>query len=205
MDSDRTCYSSASGSHAPRHSTNKFMSLLFLCIVVFTAACSKKQTTQARGSDQSSPQSSTKATLPSSKTLSLPVNFERRTGDLDEMVKRRNIRALVLLNPIGFFYDKGTPRGAIYEGLEEFQKFVNTKLRTGKLKVAVTYISVAPSQIEAALTEGLGDLVANAVVITPEREQRFAFSTPIQTDVTQIVVVSFTATCGTRQRLRCGS
>ena len=37
--------------------------------------------------------------------------FARRTGDLDEMVKSRNIRALVLLNPIGFFYDKGQPQG----------------------------------------------------------------------------------------------
>jgi len=188
LDSDRTRSSSASGPYAPRHSTKQFMSLLVLCIAVFAAACNKKQTPQPTGSDQSSPQSSIKATLLSSKTLSLPVNFERRTGDLDEMVKRRNIRALVILNPIGFFYDKGTPRGAIYEALEEFQKFANAKLKTDKLKVGITYIPVAPSQIEAALTEGLGDLVANAVVITPEREQRFAFSTPIQTDVTQIVV-----------------
>ena len=104
------------------------------------------------------------------------------------MVKARNIRALVLLNPIGFFYDKGMPRGAIYEALEEFQKFVNKKLKTGKLTVNITYLPIAPGQLEAALTEGMGDLVANAVVITPEREQRFAFSVPIQTDVTQIVV-----------------
>jgi membrane-bound lytic murein transglycosylase MltF len=34
----------------------------------------------------------------------------------------------------------------------------------------------------------MGDLIANAVVITPEREQRVAFSIPIQTDVTQIIV-----------------
>ena len=50
--------------------------------------------------------------------------FARRTGDLDEMAKDRNIRALVILNPIGFFYDKGQPRGVNYEALEEFQKFV---------------------------------------------------------------------------------
>jgi membrane-bound lytic murein transglycosylase MltF len=120
--------------------------------------------------------------------LSLPINFQRRTTDLDDMVKARNIRALVVLNPIGFFYDKGMPRGAIYEALEEFQKFVNKKLKTGKLTVNITYLPVAPGQVEAALTEGMGDLVANAVVITPEREQRFAFSVPIQTDVAQIVV-----------------
>jgi ABC-type amino acid transport substrate-binding protein len=43
----------------------------------------------------------------------------------------------------------------------------------------MTEFPVAPGQLEAALTEGMGDLVANAVVITPEREQRFAFSVPI--------------------------
>src|SRR5271169_4315792 len=104
------------------------------------------------------------------------------------MVKARNIRALVVLNPIGFFYDKGMPRGAIFEALEEFQKFVNKKLKTGKLTVNIPYLPVAPGQLEAALTKGMGDLVANAVVITPERQQRFAFSVPIQTDVTQIVL-----------------
>jgi len=104
------------------------------------------------------------------------------------MVKRRNIRVLVILNPIGFFYDRGTPRGAIYEGLEEFQKFANKQPKMGTLDLKITYLPVAPTQVEAAITEGMGDLVANAIVITPEREQRFAFSTPIQTDVTQIVV-----------------
>jgi hypothetical protein len=32
--------------------------------------------------------------------LHLPVHLQRRTGDLDEMLRARNIRALVLLNPI---------------------------------------------------------------------------------------------------------
>jgi len=35
------------------------------------------------------------------------------------MVKRRRIRALVILNPIGFFCDQGKPQGAIYEALQE--------------------------------------------------------------------------------------
>jgi len=83
-----------------------------------------------------------------------------------------------------FFYDKGTPKGAIYEALEEFQRFVNQKLPSGTLGVRITYLPMAPAQLEAALTEGIGDLVANAVAITPEREQKFAFSSPIQTGLT---------------------
>ncbi len=104
------------------------------------------------------------------------------------MVKRRNIRALLIINPIGFFYDKGQPHGVMYEALEEFQKFANQKLKTGKLQVKVTFLPMRIDQIEAALTEGLGDMVAYGIVVTPEREKRVAFSTPLQTDVSQIIV-----------------
>jgi membrane-bound lytic murein transglycosylase MltF len=48
------------------------------------------------------------------------MGFTRDTGDLDAMKKRRQIRALVILNPIGFFYAKGLPRGIMFEALEAF-------------------------------------------------------------------------------------
>ncbi len=104
------------------------------------------------------------------------------------MVKRRNIRALLLLNPISFFYDNGKPKGINYEALEAFEKFANQKLKTGKLPLKVTFLPVRVDQIEAALTEGMGDIIAHGIVVTPDREARVAFSTPIQTDVTQIIV-----------------
>jgi membrane-bound lytic murein transglycosylase MltF len=116
------------------------------------------------------------------------MTFTRDTGDLDAMMKRRRIRALVILNPVGFFYDKGHPRGAMYETLAEFQKFVNKKLKTGKLPITITFLPMRSDQIEKALSEGLGDIVAYGVVVTPEREKNFAFSIPLMTDVKQIVV-----------------
>jgi len=106
------------------------------------------------------------------------------------MIKRRNIRALVMINPIGFFYDKGKPMGAIYEAIRELQTYVNGKLKTENLKVQVSFIPVRPDQAEAALTNGIGDLIANAVVITPERQERVAFTIPIQKDVKQVLVSS---------------
>src|SRR5271165_167860 len=124
----------------------------------------------------------------SSNVISLPMGLTRDTGDLDVMVKRRKIRALVIINPIGFFYDKGMPRGAMYETLEAFQKFVNQKLKTGKLQVGVTFIPMRADQVQKALTEGIGDIVAYGVVVTPEREKLVAFSTPIISDVKQIIV-----------------
>jgi membrane-bound lytic murein transglycosylase MltF len=125
---------------------------------------------------------------PTSSTLTLPANVARRTGDLDDMVKRRTIRALVLLNPIGFFYENGHPKGAMYEALEEFQKFTNKKLKTGKVGLQVVFIPVRIDQVEAYLSQGVGDLVAHGVTTTPDREKKFAFSTPLVDDATQIIV-----------------
>jgi hypothetical protein len=53
--------------------------------------------------------------------LVLPVAVARRTGDLDEILKARNLRALVVNGRTGFFYDKGQPHGIFYEALDEFQ------------------------------------------------------------------------------------
>lgn len=121
-------------------------------------------------------------------SLELPITFERRLGDLDGMVKTHEIRALVVPSHSGFFYDKGQPRGIYYEALDEFQRFVNTKLKTGNLKTNVTFIPVRPEQLESALLEGVGDVVAYGVIVTPEREKKVLFTTPIGSDVKQVIV-----------------
>ena len=125
---------------------------------------------------------------PQEGALALPLTFGRYTGDLDVMSKRRNIRALVSYSRSGFFYDKGRPRGISYEAVEEFGRFLNKKLKTGKLKINLIFIPVKPEQLKAALTQGLGDFIAAGVVVTSERQQEVAFTVPIATDVKQIVV-----------------
>jgi membrane-bound lytic murein transglycosylase MltF len=159
--------------------------LLFACGKEAAPRAHKEEAKQTPAAAQAI--SADEPPAPSAGTV-LPAGFGRHTGDLDEIVQRRNIRALVILNPIAFFYDKGQPKGVMYEALEEFQKFANQQLKTGKRRVVVTFLPVRIDQIEAALTEGLGDMIAYGIVVTPEREKRVAFSTPIQTDVTQIIV-----------------
>src|SRR5215831_17226726 len=107
-----------------------------------------------------------------STSLRLPAPFGRYTDDLDAMVKRGNIRALVLINPIGFFYDNGQPMGIMYDALEALQAYINEKLKTRAQKVQVTFISLPPHQAEAALTAGVGGLGAYPLVITPERKEK---------------------------------
>jgi membrane-bound lytic murein transglycosylase MltF len=120
--------------------------------------------------------------------MSFSAPYGRHTDDLPGMLKRRNIRALVLINPIGFFYNNGQPMGVNYEALRAFETFVNQKYKTRALKVQVTFIPVRPDQVEDALQQGIGDVIAYAVIVTPDRQQRVAFTVPLQEDVKLIVV-----------------
>ena len=121
-------------------------------------------------------------------SLELPITFERQLGDLGGMAKRHQIRALVVPSHSGFFYDQGHPRGIYYEALDEFQRFVNMKLRTGSLKINVTFIPVRPEQLESALLQGIGDVIAYGVIVTAEREKQVLFTTPIESNVKQVIV-----------------
>src|SRR5271166_4911359 len=182
-------------SMASTSSRRALLSVVTVFAVLLLISCGKKETAPLALTEQATQQeapavavSSPDEPPPPSTGMALGPAFERHSGDLDEMAKRRNIRALVILSPIAFFYDKGLPRGVNYEALEEFQKFANEKLKSGKLQVKVTFLPMRIDQIEAALTEGVGDIIASGIVVTPEREKRVTFSTPIQTDVSQIIV-----------------
>ncbi len=124
----------------------------------------------------------------STASLELPITFARHLGDLEGMKKRHEIRVLVVPSHSGFFYDRGLPHGIYYEAFDEFQRFANQKLRTGNLKVNVTFIPVRPEQLEHALLEGVGDVVGYGVVVTPEREKMVLFTTPIDSNVKQVLV-----------------
>ncbi len=125
---------------------------------------------------------------PSSASLELPLTFRRHLGDLDGMKKRHVIRVLVVPSHSGFFYDKGVPRGIFYEAFEEFQRFINQKLKTGPVKITVTFIPARPEQLENGLLEGVADIIGYPVIVTPEREQKVLFTTPISASVNQVIV-----------------
>jgi hypothetical protein len=125
---------------------------------------------------------------PSGVAQGLPTPYQHWTGDLNGMIKRQQIRALVVYSRTAFFYDQGRPEDISYEALQEFQRTLNREFRTGNLPVTVTFLPLGYDQLEEALTSGLGDLIAIPVAITPERQQKVAFSTPVMTGVKQFVV-----------------
>jgi len=123
----------------------------------------------------------------SSPAKNLWAPFGLYTDDLDAMVKRRNIRALVLINPIGFFHDNGQPMGVMHDVLSALQTYVNQKFKTGALKVEISFIPVRPDQVEAALIQGVGDVVAYALVVTAERQPQVAFHGSLGNNAEQVL------------------
>ncbi|HEX8040194.1 MAG TPA: transporter substrate-binding domain-containing protein, partial [Chryseosolibacter sp.] len=101
------------------------------------------------------------------------VNFAKDpevSSDLDAIVKRGYINALVDNNSVSYFIYKGEPMGYEYELLSLFAKHINVDL-----KVKITSgINRAMDQ----LNKGEGDLIAFPLTVTKDRRKYVAFSKP---------------------------
>lgn len=116
------------------------------------------------------------------------------TGDLDGMVKRRVIRALVVYSKTFFFLDRGTERGISHDALKLFEDDINRQAAVKKqltarhLRVQVILLPVHRDRLIPVLLEGRGDIAAAFLTITPERQRLVDFSDPVFTGVDEIVV-----------------
>jgi membrane-bound lytic murein transglycosylase MltF len=114
-------------------------------------------------------------------------------GDLDQMIKRRRIRVLVVYSKTFYFLDRGQQRGTTYDTLRAFEDELNKRLGTGHLKVQVFFIPVGRDELMSGLVEGRGDIAAANLTITEERRQQVDFSDPFATGVDEIVVTGPTS------------
>src|SRR5688572_13516834 len=87
-------------------------------------------------------------------------------GDLDAIIKRRQLRVLVVPDKLTFFFDGSQLRGAVYEAMREFEMVLNKKLNTGKLPLSFIYIPARRSEVLKMLAEGRGDIAAARLPVT---------------------------------------
>jgi membrane-bound lytic murein transglycosylase F len=94
----------------------------------------------------------------------------RYTGDLDEMLKRKAIRIITRNAATTYFLHKGEQLGFEYELAGYFAKQLGLRVE----------IVVPPTRADLFryLNEGLGDVVAAGITVTPDREQEVAFGKP---------------------------
>jgi membrane-bound lytic murein transglycosylase MltF len=113
---------------------------------------------------------------------------EHWTGDIDGLLERRYIRALVLYNKTNFFYDGPQPRGITYEALKEFEKFLNGKLNTGNKPVHLIFIPVSPEEALKRMRDGRADIAASNLAIVSPLQEFVDFSDPIRERAREVVV-----------------
>ena len=122
------------------------------------------------------------------KAPELPVLVNKWTGDLDEMVKHRTIRVLVIPSRSTFFVDKGTQRGTAYEAMKAFEREYDQKQKSEKLKVHIVFIPVGAEEALDYLRTGRGDIITAPIIVTPERREQVDFTLPVWKDVREVIV-----------------
>ena len=116
------------------------------------------------------------------------LQLKQWTGDFDGMAERQVLRVLVVHNKMLYFLDQGRLRGVNVDLFNEFEKFINQKLKTGTIKIKVVFLPVQRDQLFTALAEGRGDIAASYLTITGSRKEVVDFSTPLLTGVKEILV-----------------
>ncbi len=111
-------------------------------------------------------------------------------GDLDSMIARRRIRALVPYTHLYYWIDGKERRGIAFEALNLFEEALNKQLKFYPPKVRVIFIPVARHQVIPLLEAGYGDVGYAGITITEERKKRVDFSTPSITSLKEIIVGS---------------
>ena len=122
-------------------------------------------------------------------TSHLSLISESRVEDLDAMLERRTIRALVVRSKTFFFFEGAQLRGFSYEMLKAFEKFLNDSRAPSSLPVNVVFVPVTRDQVIPALRQGYGDIAVAELTITPSRLEQVNFSIPVYEDVREVLVL----------------
>lgn len=172
---------------------NQTGSALFIFLILLTGMGSCKD-------DQTSKPSVNSSQTESIKSLAEPEFnatdevlglSEKWTGDLDGMIKRGRIRALLPYNRSSYFIDGVKRSGITYDVLNLFEQKLNQRL--GKKSgnpgyVQVIFIPMTRDRILPSLQAGYGDIAAANLVITDKRKDAIDFSAPLVSDWSELVV-----------------
>jgi membrane-bound lytic murein transglycosylase MltF len=111
------------------------------------------------------------------------------TGDLDGMIERKLVRVAVARGGFFYYINRGRQHGLTSEALSGFEDFLNRHLELkGTRRIHVVALPMTRDQILPAVTDGVADIAAGGLTITPERSRLLDFSAPWMTGVREIVV-----------------
>jgi membrane-bound lytic murein transglycosylase MltF len=110
-------------------------------------------------------------------------------GDLDAIVERGLLRVGLPYGLSTYFLDGPTQRGIGYERVQSFEKSLLKRLGKNAARLKVLIVPANRSRLLAMLDEGLIDVAAGNITVTPQRAEALDFSAPFRTDVRQVLVL----------------
>jgi len=165
------------------------VSLLLVASTLLAGACAPEPATLVATGEVLAAEATLEARLEASEEPPLVLRItEADTSDWPEIARRGLLRVLVPRDRTNFFFAEGRLRGMEYELVHEFERSLAREPAGTRPQIDVAYVPVAFDRLLPALLEGLGDVAAGGLTITPEREREVAFSEPYLGDVAQIVV-----------------
>jgi membrane-bound lytic murein transglycosylase MltF len=165
-------------------------------MVILTAllggGCSRKETAKeaAKENDVAPKQAPSVESAPEEPPAALTERLAREkfTGDLDELIKRRFIRVLVVADRTSIMFDGVQMRGVMYDSLREFETVLNKKYKTGKAPISLIFLPVDRDHVAGALAEGRGEIVGKPMAIEEEWKKYGDFTDPIRENIKYVVV-----------------
>jgi membrane-bound lytic murein transglycosylase MltF len=112
----------------------------------------------------------------------------QQTGDLDSMIARRVIRALVPYSHMYYSININKRSGIAFELLNLFEISLNKQLKLKPHQVRIIFIPVNRSQVIPLLLQGYGDVAYAGMTITEERKKTVDFSIPTITRLKEIII-----------------
>jgi membrane-bound lytic murein transglycosylase MltF len=112
-------------------------------------------------------------------------------GDFKAILERRTLRVLVPYSRTLFFNDGGHQRGITAEVARDFERYLNRKYakQLGRRPLTLFLIPTTRDRLLPALNEGLGDIAAGNLTITPSRLESADFVQPTgRSEVRELVV-----------------
>jgi membrane-bound lytic murein transglycosylase MltF len=130
------------------------------------------------------------STQPSQSVAVPAVQAPPRTGDLDDMLQRRYMRALVAYSKTQYYVVNSVRQGSSYEFLKAFEGAINKKYpqKQRNMRLHVVFVPVPRDKMFWRLAEGRGDLAVGALTVTPDRLKLVDFSDPLAVGVKAIAV-----------------
>ena len=151
-----------------------FLGTLMSAVLLIAAGQAQSRAPAKQAADPATPSGRGGYTLPNVVTLNW-------VGDLDGMIKRRQIRILTAYSKTCYFVNRAVQRGVAYDPGQLLEADLNKTLKAKHVRVRVLMVPVNRDELIPALLEGRGDVAMANLTITPERLSRWTSPIPSST------------------------